>query len=283
MEKILACIDASTYATSICDHAAWAASRTAASVEVLHVIARSETSRPHVDMSGSIGLGASEALVEELTRGEEAQSRIAQRHGREMLDGAKLRLIEAGVREVMLTHRHGEVAETVTELEASADLVVIGKRGETHNLAQNHLGGQVERVVRGSIRPVLVVPRIFLPIRKVIIAFDGGATARKAVEFIASNSLFDDLDYHVIMAGADSAEARQQIAWAEQAMGRRSRTTFSLLSGHADVAIKNALGHMEGELLVMGAYGHSRIRELIVGSTTTTLVRTAKLPVLLFR
>jgi len=36
-------------------------------------------------------------------------------------------------------------------------------------------------------------------------------------------------------------------------------------------------------LLVMGAYGHSRIRYLIIGSTTTEMIRTCKIPVLLFR
>ena len=37
------------------------------------------------------------------------------------------------------------------------------------------------------------------------------------------------------------------------------------------------------QLLVMGAYGHSRIREFIVGSTTTALIRTVATPVLVFR
>jgi nucleotide-binding universal stress UspA family protein len=36
-------------------------------------------------------------------------------------------------------------------------------------------------------------------------------------------------------------------------------------------------------LLVMGAYGHSSIRQLIVGSTTSEMIRTVKIPVLLFR
>jgi len=34
---------------------------------------------------------------------------------------------------------------------------------------------------------------------------------------------------------------------------------------------------------VMGAYGHSRVRQFILGSTTTTLIRTCTVPVLLFR
>ncbi len=36
-------------------------------------------------------------------------------------------------------------------------------------------------------------------------------------------------------------------------------------------------------LLVMGAYGHSRVRQFILGSTTTHLIRTCHVPVMLFR
>ncbi|WP_426148757.1 universal stress protein [Polaromonas sp. DSR2-3-2] len=37
------------------------------------------------------------------------------------------------------------------------------------------------------------------------------------------------------------------------------------------------------DLLVIGAYGHSRVRQLIMGSTTTTLLRTSPVPVLVLR
>jgi len=37
------------------------------------------------------------------------------------------------------------------------------------------------------------------------------------------------------------------------------------------------------DLLVMGAFGHSRIRSLIIGSTTTEMIRSCKIPVMLAR
>ena len=37
------------------------------------------------------------------------------------------------------------------------------------------------------------------------------------------------------------------------------------------------------DLLAMGAYGHSRVRQFIVGSTTSSMVRTCLIPVMLFR
>jgi len=57
----------------------------------------------------------------------------------------------------------------------------------------------------------------------------------------------------------------------------------NLLVTRADDAMAEAVKRLNIQLLVMGAYGHSRIRQLIVGSTTTTTVRTVTIPVLMFR
>ena len=37
------------------------------------------------------------------------------------------------------------------------------------------------------------------------------------------------------------------------------------------------------DFLIMGAYGHSRIRHLVIGSTTAQMLRCSHIPVLLFR
>lgn len=54
-------------------------------------------------------------------------------------------------------------------------------------------------------------------------------------------------------------------------------------SGKTEAVIAKAVEQTPGAMLVMGAYGHSPIRTLIVGSTTTTMIRTVHVPVLLVR
>ena len=56
-----------------------------------------------------------------------------------------------------------------------------------------------------------------------------------------------------------------------------------LLTGDPETVILDLLGGLAGGLLIMGAYGHSRIRQLIVGSTATMLLRTSPVPVLVMR
>jgi nucleotide-binding universal stress UspA family protein len=56
-----------------------------------------------------------------------------------------------------------------------------------------------------------------------------------------------------------------------------------LQQGNADDMITAYVKSREMDILVMGAYGHSHIRTLIIGSTTSTMLRSCPIPVLMFR
>ncbi|MFT5837326.1 MAG: nucleotide-binding universal stress UspA family protein [Candidatus Azotimanducaceae bacterium] len=56
-----------------------------------------------------------------------------------------------------------------------------------------------------------------------------------------------------------------------------------MLTGEVETAIADYVKHAHMDLLILGAYGHSRIRELLIGSTTTDLLRRCHVPVLCFR
>ncbi|MEX6724668.1 universal stress protein [Parapedomonas caeni] len=281
MTRLLACIDASVYATSVVDHAAWAARRLAAAVEVLHVIQRKDAAAARNDLSGAVGLGAKSALLEELARIDEAEGRLAQERGRALLAAAGDRLMAAGVADIMTTHRHGGIVETVIEREGDAALVVIGKRGASADFAQGHLGSKVERVVRQSVRPVLVASRTFVEPAQVVIAFDGGPSARKSVAFVASSPLCAGLGIHVVMSGSRCND--DYLAWARQALREHRDVKITFVSGEPAETIHAYLHARPHSLLVMGAYGHSPLRALLVGSTTTEMIRACRSPVLLFR
>jgi nucleotide-binding universal stress UspA family protein len=86
------------------------------------------------------------------------------------------------------------------------------------------------------------------------------------------------------MAGNDSPAAREQLQWAQQTLTAGGfGVNAELRSGAADAVIHQYVTSNSIDLLVMGAYGHSRIRQLIIGSTTTAMVRICLIPVLLLR
>lgn len=284
MSKVLACIDGSIYTQSVTDHAVWAAQRLGAPLEFLNVIDRRPQIASTRDLSGSIGLGAQDALMEQLAALDEQRSKLAQQRGRAMLDTAIAQARAQGVLEVESRLRHGALVDTLSELEADVRLFVLGKRGEHADFARLHIGSELERAVRAVHRPLLVTSRKFKPIRTFLVAFDGSATSRKGVDMIAASPLFKRLACHVVMAGADTAESRAHIQWARQILSHASfETRSSILPGSAESVIAEYVTANSIDLLVMGAYGHSRIRQLIVGSTTTVMIRTCQIPVLLLR
>jgi len=281
---LLTLIDGSEYSQSVCDHAAWLAGRTGATVKLIHALGRREGSGEPANLSGSIGLGARTALLEELAELDGQQAKLAQKRGWIILDEAKARLTEAGVAEVSTKLRNGDVVEAVEECEAGADWVVIGKRGEAADFAKLHLGSNLERVVRSSSKPVLVASRAFKPIERCVIAFDGGDSAMKAVEHVAANPLFAGVECRVLMVGAVAAESEQRLEVATSTLRAAGlNVQADTVPGQPSAVISDYVESADIDLLVMGAYGHSRIRNLIIGSTTTEMLRSCKIPVMLFR
>jgi nucleotide-binding universal stress UspA family protein len=284
MNKVLACIDGSVYTQSVCDHAVWAALRLATPLEFLHVLDRHPETAATRDLSGNIGLGSQDNLLSELALLDEKRSKLAQQHGREMLDGVVRQAREQGIASVEPRLRHGALVDTLTELEKEVRLFVLGKRGEHADFAKLHLGSDLERAVRAVHRPLLVASRQFKPIQTFLIAFDGSETTRKGVEMIAASPLFKGLPCHVVMAGGDTPETRVQLQWAhDQLAAAGFEVHSSVRRGNADAVISQYVAANAIDVLVMGAYGHSRIRQLIVGSTTTAMIRTCLIPVLLLR
>lgn len=284
MTKIVALVDGSIYSRSVCDHTAWIAAQTGASVEILHVLGRRQTTDAPSNLSGSIALGARTALLEELSAHDVEAAKLSQKRGRAILEDAKTHIEAAGIPDVSARLRIGDIVEAVAECEAEADIVVIGKRGEAADFAKLHLGSNLERIVRSCSRPVFVSARAFTPVERFLIAYDGGASSRKAIEHVAASPLFAGLGCRLLTVAPDTAQTRRDIDDAQATLEAAGiDVDANIVQGPADLLISHAVEANDIGLLVMGAYGHSRIRSLIIGSTTTEMIRLCKIPVVLFR
>lgn len=282
-QKIIALIDGSVYAASVCDHAAWIARRTGAPVELIHVLGRRDVS-DRQDHSGTIALGARTSLLEQLAELDAQRAKLISHRGRAILEDAQALLEKAGVTEITTRLRHGDIVEAVADVEGEARVIVIGKRGEAADFAKGHLGSNLERIVRASHKPVFVASRAFKPVRQVLVAYDGGASAMKAIDHIARSPLFQGLGVHVVTVGTATPEVTRGLADAGamlQVAGIEAET--SVLPGQPETVLAKLVEEGRFDMLVMGAYGHSRIRSLIIGSTTTAMIRACKVPVVLMR
>ncbi len=281
MAHLLVCIDGSVYTQSVTEHAAWAATRLGATVELMQVLGRRESASQ--DRSGRIVAGARRQLLEQLATLDAERAKLTQAKARLDLEEARERLAAAGLAGATLTLRNGDLLENLTEREAGADMVVIGKRGASADFATLHLGSNLERILRSATRPVLIAARAFKPVERALIAFDGRSKALKLVDFASRSPLFRGLEVTLLTVGEPDDTLRGAIEAALAQLRAGGLSVRSLVeSGRADAAIPAAVERDRIDLVAMGAYGHSRLRTLVIGSTTAEVIRGCKTPLLVF-
>ena len=284
MSKMLAFIDGSIYSDSVCDHVIWAAAGDQFDVSLFNVIEGAYNVDAPSNFSGNLGAEAKNKLLAELSELDQKRAKLAQKKGRLVLDLARDRLINGGLTNVEIHLRNGDFVETVTEFQDNSDLIIIGKRGEAADFAKLHLGSNLERLIRSTNRPVLVAARSFKPIEKVLVAFDGGRSSYGAIDYIASNKSYLELECHIVVVGQDGSRGHKQSIHAENLLKKAGMNyTVFFERGEPEKVISEHVATKNIDLLVMGAYGHSRIRNLMIGSTTTQMIRSCLIPVLLFR
>lgn len=283
MTYVTACIDGSASAPAVCDYASWASQRLNAPLTLLHVLDQRQYP-VSVDLSGNIGLGSREHLLDQLAALDEQRNKLALEQGLVMLAAAKERAIAAGVSSLETKQRHGDLLESLRELESDIRLLVIGRQGESSDGAELHVGSQLESVIRIMHRPVLVTPTSFKKPESVMLAFDGGATTRKGVEMLAASPLLRGLPIHLVMVGTETTENAVQMKAACSTLASAGHKVHAVIrAGEVEPALHTYQEEHGIDLLVMGAYGHSRLRQFLVGSTTAHMLRTTTSPLLLLR
>ncbi|MBQ0758057.1 MAG: universal stress protein [Zhongshania sp.] len=278
---VLACIDGASLTTAVCDYAAWVSLRAGVPLKLLHNIEH----RPQAaitDLSGSIGLGSQEELLEELTRVEQQRNRLLMQKGKLMLDAAGQRTVQAGVTDVESWQQHGSLQESLVELEENIRVLVMGVRGEEHREGQ--LGAHLETVIRALHKPVLVVNAEFSAPKKMMLAYDGQDASRKALDMVVSSPVFKDIPCHLVYVGDESTAASvlNEAAAVMQAAGV-NHELVNLPKGKSDEQLCQYQAENDIDLTVMGAYSHHPLRGMLLGSLTAKMLHKTKRPLLLLR
>ncbi|MFW7377224.1 MAG: universal stress protein [Oligoflexus sp.] len=278
--QIVACIDGSASTQAVCDWAAWISVELQSPLTLLHVLERSRHPS-EANLTGNIGIGSRENLMEELVKLDEERSKLALAQGKNLLESAKKRVESLNGGDVTTRQRHGSLIETLTDMKDDIRLLVMGRQGSETESDYDQIGSQLESVLRTLKRPILVALPQFKEPKQVMIAYDASPTARKVLEMAARNPMMKGRPCHLVMVGGDAEALLQEGRSTLESAGHQVAT--AQLSGEVDAALwEYALDHAI-DLLIMGAYGHSRIRQFLVGSNTTKMLHSAKIPLLFLR
>lgn len=281
--EVLACIDGSQYSAAVCDYASWVCQKTGAPLTLLHNIERSSNAAL-VDLSGAIGLNSRETLLQELTEVEAQRARLMREQGKVMLEAARERAMANGASDPNTKQRHDGLTESLIAMEEDIRILVLGVRGEEHEQDSEHLGTHLEASIRALHRPILVVNSDFKTPERIMLAYDGSEASDKALSLSINSTLLRDLPIHLVTVGESSARAAELQASASNKLNAAGHEVIAAsLDGKASEVLPAYQAEHDIHLTLMGAFSHTRIRDLVLGSLTAKMLLRAKRPLLLLR
>lgn len=281
MNKIITCIDGSALSDDVCQAGVWAANKLDKTLLLLHAIEK--THAPAVEnLSGAIGLGARSSLLKEMTSLDEQRSKIALTLGKEILDQAEQSAVAKGCDSIEKTQRHGGIVEAVLDLEAEARLIVVGRLGENNAKAFKMLGSHIEQVIRQVHTPVLIVNKDFVKPKSFMLAYDGRETADKVVNKIIKGGLLQGLTCHLVTVKNKQAKLEEKFKQTEALLVEKGfEVKASFLEGNIFDSLEEYKQQEAVDLLVMGAFSHSKLATVFLGSNTLKMIENTQLPLLI--
>ncbi len=178
----------------------------------------------------------------------------------------------------------GIISKEIVKAAERCDLISMGMAGEHALWRDALLGSNLESVARQTHKPIMVAPAKFKKISKMLIAYDGSSFSNKALNTGATIAQKAGIPLTVIHI-SDEKEGSNSILSQAEGYLKEFDITFDLVSegGETAKAIINLCEKGNFDLMVMGAYGHSRLRELILGSSTVQIMRNVNCPLVLCR
>jgi nucleotide-binding universal stress UspA family protein len=164
----------------------------------------------------------------------------------------------------------------VTREARAADLIIVGASREG-GLFDSFYGFDPSELVMRVGRPILVVPpeAEYLKLSNIVVAWKDTREARRAViDALPLLHRAKDVTIVEVVAGADNRLAAQArvndvAAW----LGRHAVTAVArVINATDEMQELDALFQQACDLIVAGAYGHTRFRELVFGGVTRNLL-----------
>ena len=173
---------------------------------------------------------------------------------------------------------------TLTQMSRLYDLNIVAQPDRSNPSQTDFLS---EAVLFGSGRPMLMIPYItHAPIKtdRVLICWDGGVPATRAVhDAMPFLRKAKTIDIVTVNEKEDASEASSAAMIAHLARRDLAATPYRITADTPNIhnAILSLAADNNSDLLVMGGYGHSRLREFILGGTTRGMFESLTVPALI--
>ncbi|OGQ44665.1 MAG: hypothetical protein A2W63_01400 [Deltaproteobacteria bacterium RIFCSPLOWO2_02_44_9] len=177
----------------------------------------------------------------------------------------------------------GIVTNVICEKAKTADIVIMGRRGINIQFEYGLLGSTTEGVIRKSPKPVIIVPDEYKELSNPLLAYDGSFTASRAMHSAAEFVKTLSLPLTVLTISRDKADEAVLKEAKEYFKPYNIQPNYVSIKGDAHHEIVSYYKEKKHDILFMGVTSHSRIVEMVLGSTTEYVMRSINGPVFLER
>ncbi|MBI2089632.1 MAG: universal stress protein, partial [Deltaproteobacteria bacterium] len=259
IKNILVPLDGSEHSKAALEYGLWLAQKFNGALFGQHVIDTVSVEGTYFhDISGSLGF---EPYLDFATRMRE----VLEERGKVILEEFSRRCRERGLRHEEFLDM-GIVPNEICERSKMADLVVLGHRGINEEFSSGLLGGTAESVTRSCPRPILVSTKRFKEIERPLLAYDGSQRASAAMESAAEFCTQLKLPLTVLYVPREEKMGEKVLQEARSYLGPYGiEARYELARGYPEQKIIDYLVNLSYDLLFIGAYGHRRIIEMVLG------------------
>ena len=274
--SVIACLDCPEHVQAVLNASMWASTRLQAPIGLLHSMPNLQQ-KAAINYSGCLNIDDESHLLDQFTHQEHLSNCELKAQGKILLSQAATYCTQQHHKRAIYTlYRHETLGQSIDYIDDQAQLMVIGH----HVTCKSTLS----QLVRISHCPILVTHAPFLSPTTALFAFDNRVTAHKMLDWLCKTALIRTLTVHVVMVGKENSENRDALREAYARLRQAGIKCKKALLDSRDVCA--AINYYQSEhdigLLMTGAFGQSRLRELLQGSDTEKLLGSTKTPYLLF-
>ncbi|WP_022670772.1 universal stress protein [Hippea alviniae] len=252
IKNILACVDSSDYGVSVSRFSCFIAKKFNAHVKGFHVIDIMQLEGPFMyDLSGALGFEPFGDFSSKIRA-------ILEEKGKNVLMAFESIAKDFGV-EYSSEMETGVVSSTILSAESEYDIVCLGLKGVNEDYERGILGSNIESVLRRSKKTLLVVPKHFYTPSVVLAFVNEKEISLKAYEYAKAFADRFGIEFKAIyfkkndVSLPDDVEVREADRVAD--------------------AIEEEIKKVEKPIVFMGAYAKSKLKEILLGSTTENVLK----------
>jgi nucleotide-binding universal stress UspA family protein len=294
IKQLVVGIDGSDYGSTALEYALYLAGKSVGEIKVVFAVDSRKTDLPIIYATGHFDYAFARTYIppdSELKAFYQKLKKDIATFADSCLDACRSRC-ESEKIPFVAVQREGLPSVILAEESRSGDLLIIGQKGENARFDRTIVGSTTEDVVRSSPRPVLVCPRDFREPRRLLFPYDCSQQAERALLF-SVNALGEFWqEFVILLAGVSTADEAGAGSAAEASRGRliekeerylkkHGITPRVVYAGGTPVETVLAVAQQEdSDLILVGSHGKHMIKDYILGSTTSHLIRKSQLPVL---